>query len=332
MPLKCFIIVNYTSSFWFPFGHRHQKMPITLDVPSLRNELEILHLIVHRNRNQHHQAKWWKYVSIIHRNLKNLVYIPQQEPRQQHKSAAKKAGRDSKDEKKGKKCEKLKRNKKATCQNDESIKNEDAGRRSRKDHSAIVFNRTPESEATGLIRLDLSPRDLKPVPFDHVERAEYLVYRVIPKAFNAFQRVIAHGQYVTLGLVLLATLARIWCTLRQDTKVFKPNRKNVPANDSIMRARANDDDLGQIVTRHAAGDLDLADGFAKFGDNEEDINMVQDSDVDSSADIGLQIYDEDEIEDESRTDKSSTPSLRKEPAKRRRIEVDDDMDVLKFFS
>ncbi|ODQ76103.1 hypothetical protein LIPSTDRAFT_41460, partial [Lipomyces starkeyi NRRL Y-11557] len=102
---------------------------------ALRNELEVLHLIVHRNKNQHRQAKWWKYVSIVHRNLKNLVSVPQKRQKEEAK-----------------------------------------------------FEK---------------------------EVVRYLVYRVIPKAFKAFHRLIAHGQYVTLGLVLLATVARIWSILRQ---------------------------------------------------------------------------------------------------------------------
>ncbi|KAK9365592.1 hypothetical protein V1509DRAFT_632799 [Lipomyces kononenkoae] len=308
-------------------------MPITLDLPSLRNELEILHLIVHRNRNQHRQAKWWKYVNIIHRNLKNLVYIPQQESRQKQQKSLSKLGekrvRVSRDEKRRRKIERQKGNKESLF---ESIGNDDPARPRRLEHSAIVFNRTPESETTGLIGLDLSPWDLMPVPFNHVERAEYLVYRVIPKAFNAFQRVIAHGQYVTLGLVLLATVSRIWCILRQDTKVFRPNQRKVSAIDSITQARDNDD-LGQIIKRHAGDTVDLTAEVENFGDNEEDINMVQGSDVaDISEDSGLHIYDEDEIEDETPADQSSTSSLRIEPVKRRKIEVDDDMDGLKFFS
>ncbi|KAK9429505.1 hypothetical protein V1505DRAFT_373932 [Lipomyces doorenjongii] len=300
-------------------------MPITLDIPALRNELEVLHLIVHRNKNQHRQAKWWKYVSIVHRNLKNLVSIPQE----RHKKEAKfeeDVVRVGRVEKKRRKFERKEANKETRERGE--MKN--VALPQPKEKKAIVFSRTDESEATGLIRLDLSLQDLKPIRFNHVERAEYLVYIVIPKAFNAFHRLIAHRQYVTLGLVLLATVARIWSILRQDSRVFKPSRKNLPITDSTTTIR-EDDDFGQVVRRHADQGLDMIAEFAKIRDDEEEINMAQDSDSDGRVDSGLQIYDEDVTEDDSRTEKSNTSLLKTETVKKRKNVVDDDLDGLKFF-
>ncbi|KAK9374636.1 uncharacterized protein V1513DRAFT_445513 [Lipomyces chichibuensis] len=300
-------------------------MPITLDIPALRNELEILHLIVHRNKNQHRQAKWWKYVSIVHRNLKNLVSIPQE----RHKNEAKfekPVVRVSRGEKKSRKIESNEANKEAMERGE--MKN--VAVPLPKEKKALVFTRTDGIEATGLIRVDLSLQDLKPIRFNHVERAEYLVYRVIPKAFNAFHRLIAHGQYVTLGLVLLATVARIWSILRQDARVFKPSTKNLPVTDNTTTIRENDD-FGQVVRRRADKDLDMIAQFARIRDDEEEINMVQDSDSDVSVESGLQIYDEDVTEDETQTEKPTTSLLGTETVKRKKNEVDNDLDGLKFF-
>ncbi|KAJ5139102.1 uncharacterized protein N7515_003950 [Penicillium bovifimosum] len=33
----------------------------------------VLHLIYHRNKNQHHRAKWWKWLSILKRATLNLI-------------------------------------------------------------------------------------------------------------------------------------------------------------------------------------------------------------------------------------------------------------------
>ncbi|KAK9344218.1 hypothetical protein V1522DRAFT_410763 [Lipomyces starkeyi] len=300
-------------------------MPITLDIPALRNELEVLHLIVHRNKNQHRQAKWWKYVSIVHRNLKNMVSIPQK----RHKKEAKfekDVVRVSRAEKKRRKIERKEANKEAM----ERREMKNVAVPLPKEKKAIVLSRTDESEATGLIRLNLSLQDLQPIRFSHVERAEYLVYRVIPKAFNAFHRLIAHGQYVTLGLVLLATVARIWSILRQDLRVFKPSTKNLPITDNATTIR-EDNDFGQVVRRRADQDLDMIAEFARIRDDEEEIDMVQDSDSDVSVDSGLQIYDEDVTEDETQTEKSDTPLLKTEMVKRKKNEVDADLDGLKFF-
>ncbi|KAK9328113.1 hypothetical protein V1520DRAFT_347014 [Lipomyces starkeyi] len=298
-------------------------MPITLDIPALRNELEVLHLIVHRNKNQHRQAKWWKYVSIVHRNLKNLVSVPQKRQKEEAKFE-KEVVRVSRAEKRRRKIERKEANKEARERGE--MKNVVVPLP--KDKKAIVFSRTDESEATGLIRLDLSLQDLKPLRFNHAERAEYLVYRVIPKAFKAFHRLIAHGQYVTLGLVLLATVARIWSILRQDLRVFKPSTKNLPITDNATTIR-EDSDFGQVVRRRADQDLDMIAEFARIRDDEEEIEMVQDSDSDVSVDSGLQIYDEDVTEDETHT--ANTSLLKTETVKRKKNEVDADLDGLKFF-
>lgn len=39
-------------------------------IDSLINEFEILHLIYHRNYNQHRLQVWWKYFNILHRKLR----------------------------------------------------------------------------------------------------------------------------------------------------------------------------------------------------------------------------------------------------------------------
>jgi len=131
---------------------------INLNILELKNELEILHVIIHRNKNQHRQALWWKYLSIIHRNLKNLVMIPQK------------------------------------------LGDEKPYRKKRM-------------------------KDRCSVSFDHVERCEYLVYKVIPKGYMAFQRLIAQKQYVPLALVLVACIAKIWNILQKDENIFRSKKK-----------------------------------------------------------------------------------------------------------
>lgn len=39
----------------------------------LASETEILHLIYYRNKNQHRQASWWKFLSILRRKCQQLV-------------------------------------------------------------------------------------------------------------------------------------------------------------------------------------------------------------------------------------------------------------------
>lgn len=41
----------------------------------LLNEYEILNLLHHRSKNQHHQQHWFKYLNIIYRNLRKLLKV-----------------------------------------------------------------------------------------------------------------------------------------------------------------------------------------------------------------------------------------------------------------
>lgn len=44
-----------------------------LKIDRLENEFGILHLIYHRNYNQHHVAVWWKLLNMIHRNVRKIL-------------------------------------------------------------------------------------------------------------------------------------------------------------------------------------------------------------------------------------------------------------------
>lgn len=39
----------------------------------LQNEFSILHLIYHRNRNQHRALVWWRYFNMIHRYIRKIL-------------------------------------------------------------------------------------------------------------------------------------------------------------------------------------------------------------------------------------------------------------------
>ncbi|KAK9242650.1 hypothetical protein V1506DRAFT_546839 [Lipomyces tetrasporus] len=295
-------------------------MPITLDIPALRNELQVLHLIVHRNKNQHRQAKWWKYVSIIHRTVKKLVAVPQERQQQEGRPRPKKdvvrAGKKERQRRRG--SERRNVNREAETENAPTTK-----------AKKMVFRRTEQSKATGLVKLDMSLGDFEPIRFSHVERAEYLVYRVIPKAFNAFHRLVAHGQYVTLGLVLLAAVARIWHILRQDTRVFKPSGRTIPVTDNATTV-GETDDLGLVIKRREDEVGDMIAEFEKIRDDDGD--MILDGYEDGGVDGGIQVYDENVSEDETPMEESNISPSKTDKVERRSSEVmDDDLVSLKFF-
>lgn len=53
-------------------NHRNSMLlPSTL--AKLETEYGITHLLLHRNRNQHRVTVWWKYLNMIHRNIRKLI-------------------------------------------------------------------------------------------------------------------------------------------------------------------------------------------------------------------------------------------------------------------
>lgn len=43
------------------------------DIAAFKQEAEILHLILYRNRNQHHVSHWWKYLEMLHQRCFQVV-------------------------------------------------------------------------------------------------------------------------------------------------------------------------------------------------------------------------------------------------------------------
>lgn len=41
----------------------------------LRNEYNLLHLIYHRNHNQHRQAHWWRYLNMLRRHIRKILLL-----------------------------------------------------------------------------------------------------------------------------------------------------------------------------------------------------------------------------------------------------------------
>lgn len=105
----------------------------------LENEFGILHLIYHRNYNQHRVAVWWKLLDMIHRNVRKILF-------------------------------KL---------------------RSIDDTKKILMKERLHREAVAVAR--------------------YMIKKgVFKKASYDFNSIIALGQFVTLGMVLVASLSAIY--------------------------------------------------------------------------------------------------------------------------
>lgn len=52
-----------------------EAVVLEIKYKELVNEYEILHLLYHRNRNQHGSAEWWGVFNILHRQLRQLIKL-----------------------------------------------------------------------------------------------------------------------------------------------------------------------------------------------------------------------------------------------------------------
>ncbi|ODQ80191.1 hypothetical protein BABINDRAFT_129684 [Babjeviella inositovora NRRL Y-12698] len=50
-------------------------VPVLTPLQQLQSEYGILHLIYHRNKNQHCNASWWKHLNILHRQLRKIILL-----------------------------------------------------------------------------------------------------------------------------------------------------------------------------------------------------------------------------------------------------------------
>lgn len=136
----------------------------------LQTEYAILHLIYHRNHNQHRVAIWWRYLNMVHRGVRKVL--------------------------------------------------------------RGIYE---VEEAKKIKRREQLQKEV-------VVTANHLLLRVMSKAFHHFHGVIALGQFVNLGLVLVANLSALRALLQEIEGVGKREMKvEEPLPVEV------DDDIGEEV-------------------------------------------------------------------------------------
>lgn len=139
----------------------------------LQNEYAILHLLYHRNYNQHRVAVWWRYFDMIHRGVRKVL----------------RGIYDAQEAKKIRRREEL------------------------------------EKEVAAV--------------------ASHLLTRVMEKAFYHFHSVIALGQFVNLGFVLVANLSALRSLLLEIEGV--QSRRHMQEKP-LKSVKIDADDIGEEVT------------------------------------------------------------------------------------
>ncbi|KAI5804034.1 hypothetical protein DFH27DRAFT_390375 [Peziza echinospora] len=187
----------------------------------LTHELGLLHLVFHRNRNQHHSSKWWKHLSILKRTLHKLTQKLSSLPPPAHSDST-------------------------TANNSHTSLTKTARKKLKKEAASALTggNGAAASEAEKKVGvwIDAYLRHLRRV--------------VIPSCYIAFTSVIATTQFSALGIILLAILGRIHKTIGPGTpeEEAEDRRISTPSSSAINppRRRTLSDDLD--------GDEDGGDG------------------------------------------------------------------------
>lgn len=141
----------------------------------LRKEFRLLHLVWHRNKNQHRVSVWWKRLSMMKRNCAQVVEILQ-------KPAVEKT--------------------------------------------------------TDVVRLYKLVNDFNK--------------RQVPKTYHDFNGVIGLGQFVTLGVVLVGLLSRVFSTYKQILSVFQVKFQDAGCLDKpvLLEAHAS---VAEVQTQSYLG-------------------------------------------------------------------------------
>ena len=144
---------------------------------------------------------------------------------------------------------------------------------------------------------------------------------VIPQAWESFSRVVARGEFVALGMVLVAVVGRIaYCLggveLGEDIEV------------EYTGLREENEELGVPVRRHIMDEETVVDDSEDHGDENmamelnpsprEDIDIVSETEqIQTGATLGMKGREEETLGD-----------IKEPPKKRRRKRRMDDIDIL----
>lgn len=141
-----------------------------IDIEAFSSELDVIHLLYHRNRNQHRRSIWWKHFSMLKRR------------------------------------------------------------------SNLVVQLIRESQPELIIE-------------NHVK---FILHKLIPRAYYLFHGILTQGQYVTLGLALIAILGRLFTILNQSFLEREAQVKDFKGSQCVdlVDGASNGENIGESVSRH----------------------------------------------------------------------------------
>lgn len=209
----------------------------------LTNEFEILHLLYHRNKNQHHSSIWWSNFSILHRKLRVILLDLIDINEVLTKKRISKIPASQRNPFKSGKSKKITAKTSNTSSADNNINKKK--KLNNKDCKSILNHKKKEI----------------------LNVAKYLIVNKIPKCYNDLYSIIELGQYITLGFALIGLVSKIYYILQRIEGLEKVDKnKKLPIKnkkkDKIDDALS--EEVGEMITI-----LDDDDDAPVLQDNEK---------------------------------------------------------------
>ncbi|MCJ1307010.1 hypothetical protein MMC25_000655 [Agyrium rufum] len=300
-----------------------------LSLPALNVTSKLLHLLFHRNKNQHRTSTWWKHLSILKRNLRRVVEGLGKVQRWEREG-----GIDGKDgagggvagvkvaaiygirRDVGMRGGKGKGNIGKDLGSREKHDGEKGGEKKGGDEDEDEDEDAVEREGRRRVeRKRMVVERRKKLVEDVQMRIVFMRERVLGRCYTIFKYVVADLQFAALGLVLVATVARIDAILAEglptlDTGELQKKQttntllqdgggvtmdRGVDVEDDAGEDRRGSEDLGVVVERNDLDGFGLAEVESRILSTGTK-NLEDEEEKDRGWDSG---NDEDENEDEN---------------------------------
>lgn len=235
--------------------------PVSISLPydedlykSLLNEFQILHLLYHRNSNQHRVAKWWSYINIIHRHLRKILLLMEDinEVKTYRRLSIVKWSNPKKSNIKINEIPKISIKKKFIRK--EKNKN---GKTIKIEKIIKLHNQLNDADSKSHINKKLTLL---------IKESKYLYKNILPNSYWIFMGIIELAQFINVGFTIIGLISKIWNLLSKIEGIefnskfgkiinyqmeminkIENNNDTVTTSDTKDHNDDGDDDFGEIV-------------------------------------------------------------------------------------
>lgn len=241
---------------------RIQPVPISLPYETiiyhqLLNEYQLIHLLYHRNINQHRVARWWSSLDILHRHLRKILLLIEdiEEIRTLRRLSSIKWVKNKKSFTKTEEIPNMQSNRITKKVIDKKTK-----KKSKISKNILTHSKLNDNDSINLINKKLLLL---------LKECKYLNKQVIPSAYWLFMGIIELGQFANIGFTLIGLLARCWNLISKVDKVS--------INVQFQKVLENSKEVGKSIEEIEDIALDIGEAVdvATIEENFEQNNTMK---------------------------------------------------------